>query len=367
IEEMKEHLENKCPLKHLECKFKEFGCDDILFNFNFEQHLQLQMKKHLDLLLDYITILQNKIKQSQFNEVNPIVIMLFIYLFEEIKKLKLKSKEQENETQLLKSNNDNTNSQIEALLKQKQQWDEKEKEMKKLQNDIQQESLKYRADFELLKKDYIEKEKQIIRQNYTFQNESNQLKLKIDELNCKLYEDNIEIGQLKIQIQNKDNEINILNQNIQLKDKQIIDKAKLIQQMERYFNDKQKKSQSQYEQSITLSEDKRLQLTQDFQTLSKKPIDQDKEEKYEQKQPKNQDDSLSIMSSGITHTPNFDNFRSSSKLLKNFTGHTDFVYSIDYSTFDGQFICSGSSDNTVRVWDVDNNKQIQSFNEHSAE
>ncbi|ETO13410.1 WD-40 repeat protein [Reticulomyxa filosa] len=43
------------------------------------------------------------------------------------------------------------------------------------------------------------------------------------------------------------------------------------------------------------------------------------------------------------------------------------VWSVDYSTFDDcQFICSGSDDKTVRVWDVDNNKQIQSFNGHSS-
>ncbi|ETO36063.1 WD-40 repeat-containing protein, partial [Reticulomyxa filosa] len=61
----------------------------------------------------------------------------------------------------------------------------------------------------------------------------------------------------------------------------------------------------------------------------------------------------------------FDTFRSSAKLINTFTGHTSSVWSIDYSTFDDcQFICSGSSDNTVRVWNVDNNKQIQSFNEH---
>ncbi|ETO36772.1 G-protein beta WD-40 repeats containing protein [Reticulomyxa filosa] len=61
-----------------------------------------------------------------------------------------------------------------------------------------------------------------------------------------------------------------------------------------------------------------------------------------------------------------DTFRSSSKLINTFTGHTDCVHSIDYLTFDDcQFICSGSSDRTVRVWDVDNNKQIQSFNGHS--
>ncbi|ETO34214.1 hypothetical protein RFI_02879, partial [Reticulomyxa filosa] len=61
-----------------------------------------------------------------------------------------------------------------------------------------------------------------------------------------------------------------------------------------------------------------------------------------------------------------DTFRSSSKLLKTFCGHTDYVLGIDYSTFDGNnLICSGSSDAKVRAWDVDSNKQIQLFNEHS--
>ncbi|ETO11078.1 hypothetical protein RFI_26298, partial [Reticulomyxa filosa] len=62
----------------------------------------------------------------------------------------------------------------------------------------------------------------------------------------------------------------------------------------------------------------------------------------------------------------FDTFRLSSKLINTFNGHTSDVCSIDYSIFDNcQFICSGSHDNTVRVWDIDNNKQIQSFNGHS--
>ncbi|ETO23258.1 Serine/Threonine protein kinase, partial [Reticulomyxa filosa] len=63
----------------------------------------------------------------------------------------------------------------------------------------------------------------------------------------------------------------------------------------------------------------------------------------------------------------FDAFHSSSKLLNTFTGHMAYVNSVDFSTFDcSQVICSGSSDKTVCVWDVDNNKQIQSFNGHSS-
>ncbi|ETO06137.1 WD-40 repeat-containing protein [Reticulomyxa filosa] len=60
-------------------------------------------------------------------------------------------------------------------------------------------------------------------------------------------------------------------------------------------------------------------------------------------------------------------FHSSSKLLKTLTGHTDRINSIDYSSFDdNQLLCSGSDDKTVRVWDIENNKQIQSFNGHSS-
>ncbi|ETO07916.1 Serine/Threonine protein kinase [Reticulomyxa filosa] len=61
----------------------------------------------------------------------------------------------------------------------------------------------------------------------------------------------------------------------------------------------------------------------------------------------------------------FDVFCSSSKLLKNFIGHTGAVRSIDYSTLSGdQLLCSGSNDKTIRVWNVDTNQQIRSFKGH---
>ncbi|ETO34943.1 WD-40 repeat-containing protein, partial [Reticulomyxa filosa] len=62
----------------------------------------------------------------------------------------------------------------------------------------------------------------------------------------------------------------------------------------------------------------------------------------------------------------FETFRSSSKLLTIFRGHTNWVKSIDYSAFnDCQFLCSGSNDKTIRVWDIENSKQIQLFEGHS--
>ncbi|ETO04780.1 WD-40 repeat-containing protein [Reticulomyxa filosa] len=63
----------------------------------------------------------------------------------------------------------------------------------------------------------------------------------------------------------------------------------------------------------------------------------------------------------------FNTFISSSKLLKTFTNHIKAVWSIDYSKVfdDSHLLCSGSNDKTVRVWDIDTNKQIQLFDEHS--
>ncbi|ETO22434.1 mycorrhiza-induced NACHT/WD-repeat protein, partial [Reticulomyxa filosa] len=62
----------------------------------------------------------------------------------------------------------------------------------------------------------------------------------------------------------------------------------------------------------------------------------------------------------------FATFRSSSKLIKTCTVSNLYVKTIDYTTLDGSLlICSGSLDNTVRVWDIENDTQIQPFNGHS--
>ncbi|ETO02823.1 WD-40 repeat protein, partial [Reticulomyxa filosa] len=130
----------------------------------------------------------------------------------------------------------------------------------------------------------------------------------------------LEMEKLKKDIGSKDNEIKKIKEEIQKKEKQMVEQQKKLEEKNKQINDS----------------------------------------KEEQKE-NNKNDNLSTSIINISSTFNFELVRSF-KLLETFTGHTSYVYSIDYSAFDdGQFICSGSEDKTVRVWDVDNNKQIQSF------
>ncbi|ETO03117.1 Serine/Threonine protein kinase, partial [Reticulomyxa filosa] len=124
----------------------------------------------------------------------------------------------------------------------------------------------------------------------------------------------VEMEKLKKDIESKHNEIQKIKEEIELKEKQIIEKKQMNEQKENIMNDNSSKS------IINTSS------TLDFELVS------------------------------------------SFKLLNTFAGHTSAVWNIDYSTFDDcQFICSGSSDQTVRVWDIDKNKQIQLFNGHSSD
>ncbi|ETO36974.1 WD-40 repeat-containing protein [Reticulomyxa filosa] len=85
----------------------------------------------------------------------------------------------------------------------------------------------------------------------------------------------------------------------------------------------------------------------------------------EQKQYDNND---GTPGSGCKTSPNasFDLF-CSSKLLKNFSGHTDIVRGIDFSSStDDQILCSGSRDQTIRLWDVGTGKQLKVLSGHSS-
>ncbi|ETO07018.1 hypothetical protein RFI_30374 [Reticulomyxa filosa] len=218
LKDLNNHLINECPLNLINCLFKPFGCNHTCFSYNLKDHLITNMKLHFDLV-----------------------------------------------TQLLQS--------------MKQEIQLKDNRIKQMERDYQQELLKYRADIEMIKRDFNEKEKQVLSNH-----------------------------------------------------------AKIVKALE----------------------EKNSKLTQDYELLLQKLNHQHKEEeKVENKKQSYEYTALSSLSI------NFNLFRSSYKLINTFNGHTNIVPSIDYSTFDDcQFICSGSYDKTVRVWDINKNKQIQSFNRH---
>ncbi|ETO32946.1 WD-40 repeat protein, partial [Reticulomyxa filosa] len=213
-----------------------------------QDHLYSGIKLHFDLIVKFVETLQVQLFRLK---------ILNKEVQEEIKQLKmqLNQKKNEDEQNILR-----VNYQTELL--------EKDNAMKKIQRELQQELLKLRADIEIMKKNFIEKEKY-----------------------C-----------------------NEFIKTLQEKDEKLI----------------------QYIQNVSSTEEKK---------------DNDNTPSFNPK---------------YSSTFSFDLFCASSKLLKTFTGHTSWVWSIDYATFDcGQFLCSGSEDRTVRVWNVETAKQIQLFNGHS--
>ncbi|ETO33464.1 G-protein beta WD-40 repeats containing protein, partial [Reticulomyxa filosa] len=93
---------------------------------------------------------------------------------------------------------------------------------------------------------------------------------------------------------------------------------------------------------------------------------QEKNDQLSNKEERKDNDNISSSNVKYSSTFSFDLFCSSSKLLKTFSGHTNPVRSIDYLTLnDCQYLCSGSDDKIVYIWDVEIAKQIRLFKGHS--
>ena len=53
------------------------------------------------------------------------------------------------------------------------------------------------------------------------------------------------------------------------------------------------------------------------------------------------------------------------KIIRTLNGHTESVRSVSFSPPDGKYICSGSGDKTVRLWNVDTGEIISTLNGHT--
>ncbi|ETO06619.1 WD-40 repeat protein [Reticulomyxa filosa] len=282
IKDLSEHLDKECPLKVSDCWFKPFGCNYICYKHNLNEHLISNMQLHFDLVVRLFQSMQQTIQMQQDNakqlnmEIDmlkleiqkhkqkgdeaPIMSRQYTTVMLEMNKLK---NEIQNKMEEMKKT-DNENKKIKKDVKSKLT------QMKRMEKEFQQELLEFHSDFEIIKQNFENREKQLL---------------------------------------------------------------------------------SHYENVINTLEDENAQLSHQLSH-------------YEQKEQQSDFTEVDSISS-LVSTPTFDTF-CSYKLLQTFSGHTKDVFSIDYSIFDDdQFLCSGSDDGTVRVWNLDTSKQVQIFKGHS--
>ncbi|ETO34861.1 WD-repeat protein [Reticulomyxa filosa] len=180
-------------------------------------------------------------------------------------------------------------------------------------------------------------------------------------------------------------EIEQLKKEMQLKEKNDQDNAKLInenaslkQQLLQYQQDVQ--SSNFYQQTILMELEKlkleiktkndELKVRNDELKKTKEDLQlKEKEIKKMQVRNNNESKNENVYFSALKKysTIPFDLFHSS-QLIKTLTGHSDIVRNIDYLSFnDSQYICSGSADKTVCVWDIKTCKQLKHFKQHPTQ
>ncbi|ETO26087.1 G-protein beta WD-40 repeats containing protein [Reticulomyxa filosa] len=164
IKELKNHLDNVCPLKLFDCWYKPFGCEYSCHKHKLQDHLSSEVKFHFDLAVKLVRTLQEEIKQLQLqpqlnekmNDNNEVLIN---------ENVLLKKKAQQLQAVILEMEKENLKKDIELKskiieLRQKELL-EKDNEMKKTQREL----LKLRADIETMRKDELQKKDEKINQD----------------------------------------------------------------------------------------------------------------------------------------------------------------------------------------------------------
>ncbi|ETO25213.1 WD-40 repeat protein [Reticulomyxa filosa] len=346
IKDLKEHLENECPLKRLECKFKEFGCDDLLSHSDLEQHLEIEKDKHLNLLLTHIRILRQK--EIDQNVTLFHLYLLFTLLLEKKKKsmdakieqLCSENTEKEDQIEILKMDREKMTAQVESFCNERRYWNETE---------------------------------------------------------------SIEIEKWDEEMQAKNEEIKKMKEEIQCKGQQLLEKENEIERIKRYYQQEILKIRADFEMIKNTFDQKEKQMTELSETKNEQ-IEQKIKTEYNVDETLNSKQSrifdveamrsLKLMNTLDGHTgcvnsidcSPFDNGRflcsgsddvtvrvwdiQSAKQLKVFNGHSALVTSVQFSSYHyhhdnrNSIICSASGDKTICFWDFETEAQIQKINAH---
>ncbi|ETO18049.1 WD-40 repeat-containing protein, partial [Reticulomyxa filosa] len=242
---------------------------------------------------------------------------------------------------------------------------EKDNEIKKLQRSTQQKLLKIRADFELMQRDFMDKEKQIIQYEKV-------VKL-LEEKNESLASDYQKLSQMQ-HINNKDErKENSQSGNVASSSSNFnIKFSGLIQLLKKMVG------HSDIVRSIDFfSLDETLLLCSASQDKTVRVWDVDtgrqlkvfKGHRNEVLCAKfsichyNYGPSV-ICSASMDKTIRFWDFKTD-KQLQVLHGHTDGIFSLQFSPFTGgRYLCSGSRDKTIRLWDVDTYKSLYVLSGH---
>ncbi|ETO25236.1 WD-40 repeat protein [Reticulomyxa filosa] len=339
--------------KPIECKFKRFGCNDILCNFNIEKHLQSGMDKHFNLLLNYIEKQDIQFRQliEKNKEYQVCLLYIYIYIYYLYTHLYhiLYKKDELNQ---LRSENDQLKlNQLRFKNDQLKFQDEKKKDDKITENQI--------------KHDEINQNKLNCMKSLKTLNGHNGTIYSIDSLNNDKY----------ICSGSSDNTIRVWD----------IETSKQIQMFHKHLgsvicvkyspyhshnNNGDVICSSSYDNTIRFWD---IKNNQQLQILN-----ENKNENYIY------DITFSPFNNGRYLCSGSNNYNvhlwdiEKSKSLHVFNGHRDIAWCIDFSPLqsninicnigtiggNGYTICSGSRDKTIRLWDIETTKQSMLFEGH---
>ncbi|ETO18585.1 WD-40 repeat protein [Reticulomyxa filosa] len=350
MKDLYNHLEDSCPLKSVDCWYKLFGCDYHCNKQKLQEHLISKLKFHFDLVVKFVHSLKQTIQLYQ-NEITQL-------------KVQIKTNEKKEENESLINENSSLKKEIIQIMELKQkELLEKDNEIQKMERDSQQELLKLRADIEIIKRDFNEKE------NKQLSHYDQLIKL-LQEKNERLIQD---VQKLSNKDEQKEND-NILSSKYKHSSNYTFD----------IYNSGLFKIFSGHSDAVyslqysSLDGGRFLCSASHDYTVRVWDLDTN-----EQIQIFNGHSSgvvnakfspyhrihhhhPTICSASHDNTIRFWDIKTA-KEYQIFKEHSSPVCSIQFSPFtDGMYLCSGSVDHTIRLWNIETSKSLHIFNGHTS-